>query len=111
MTEVQISGNKEVIVELEINGHTHRRVTQFEGDLNALRAAIFTIYQEMLVLEIVKVSGESPEDIRDPETQEEILEQCLHIGLYKKKFKAFVDLLDAADVKDEDTLRAFVPVS
>ena len=102
---------KEVIVEHEHNMQVHRRVTQFEGDLDALRAAIFAIYQEMLVQEIVKVSGESVEDIRDPKTQKEILERYLHVELHNKKFKAFVDVLDAADVKDGDTLRASVPVS
>ena len=102
---------KEVIVELYRDGPTHKRITKFEGDLNALRAAIFNVYDDLLVPEIAKISGKSPKDIRDPDQQKGILEQYLHVELYKEKFKDFVDAVDAADVDDGDRLRTFVRVS
>ena len=86
------SDMKEVMVEHEYNGQKYRRITKFEGDLGALKAAIFTVYDEVLVLQIANATGKSHEDVRDL-AKRGALDSFLYISAFNDKYGEYVQIL------------------
>ena len=89
----------EVMIQHEYNGQTYRRITKFEGELRALKAAALATYDDILVPQIANEIGKSHGDARDLAKQG-ALDAFLYISAFNEKYGESVQILDSDDIID-----------